>query len=348
MAKLTMAKAKSKKAQQRPAPPPDDDDDDLVPDVTPPSNASELEEDAEAELSAALVELGGISGATVTVNRVNEQGKEELCDRYPAREFDLFSIRERFGPGTYWIYGRDGKQLYKKGRVIFSQTVDELRGRRGASASSAAPAADPLASMREMYDRQAQRDRDMMQMFLQAMSGNRSGPSDIQAVFDMASKLASLNKRESSDPIEQLLRLRKLEKELGGDGGGDSSALVELGRAFLDKLPAPASTAGNDQAPAAGDQSNMLSMMIRRALAARLPMLIAGAQRDTDAGVYAQLVLDQVPEIYLGPLLEQLQKPDWFNLLVQIDGRVVPLQAWFEQLRAAILEATQGPPPPAA
>lgn len=343
-----MAKPKNK-AQQRPAPPPEeDDDDDLVPGITPPPADADQDQEAQAELADALAELGGISGATVTVNRVND-GREEFCDRYPASEFDLFSIRERFGAGTYWIYGRDGKRLYRKGRVIFAQTIEERRGR--SALLPAAAATDPLASMREMYDRQAQRDREMMQMFLQAMTANRPAPTtEMQTVVDLASKLAHLGgKRESSDPLEQLLKYHKLMKEIGGEGGGgDSSALIELGKMFVERLPAPAPAASNGQPAAAGDQSQMMAMMIRRALAARLPMLIAGAQRATDPGVYAQLVLDQVPEIYVEPLLEQLRKPDWFDALVQVDGRVVPLQAWFEALRNEILQATSQDPLPAA
>jgi hypothetical protein len=306
-------------------------------------------EDADAELAEALAELGGLASATITINRINERGEEERLDRVPAREFDIYAIRDRYGAGTYWLYGRDGKQLRKKGRVIFGMTLEERRLASGRPASSAPPAGDSASAMREMFERSAARDREMMQLVVQALTARPTSPGmDTQTVIDTATKLAQLNKRDQggTDTLEQLLRFHKLIREIGGDGGGESSGLVELGREFLhamggrQPLPAPGATP-------AGDPQMQTAVLIRGALSAHLPTLIKGAQAQSDPGVYAQLVLDQVPPMFLPALLEHLNKPDWFAVLVKIDGRVVPLQDWFEALRNEIVQATSQEAPPA-
>lgn len=83
-----------------------------------------------------------------------------------------------------------------------------------------------------------------------------------------------------------------------------------------------------------------MQAMIQRALAQQLPVLLRGAQGDSDPGVYAQLILDQVPELYLRPMIEYLKKPDWFDLLARADGRVVPFKQWFQALGSEIVQAT--------
>lgn len=91
-----------------------------------------------------------------------------------------------------------------------------------------------------------------------------------------------------------------------------------------------------------------MQAIVKNALARQLPVLIRGAQNETDPESYADLLLDQVPDLYLPHLVAFLAREDWFTLLVQIDGRVVPYQGWIEQLRNEILQATaqQNAPPP--
>jgi hypothetical protein len=342
-----MAK-KKQPISQLPLPPPPDDDDDLVADVPPREAAGEG--DADAELAEALGELRDISGATVTVNRVNEQGKEELLDRWPALEFDLYSIRDNYGPGTYWIYGRDGKQLRKKGRVIFARTLDEQRllasGRPGGIAAAAPPATDLLA----LFERQAQQNRDMMQMFVQL---NRAPATDPATIIDLASKLATMGNRGNNNgggSFEDFMRIAKFVREFGGGGGGgDGAGLIGFGREIVSALrerenSSQPQLAPNGQAPTGEAQ---VQFLIKQAISRQLPVLIRGAQAESDPAVYAQLLLDQVPDLYLRPLLRELQKPEWFSLLVSVSGAVVPHQAWFEALRNEVLSVTsQDPPPP--
>jgi hypothetical protein len=341
-----MAKKKNSPPGRRD--PEDEADEDLVPAV--PAAEESAEAEADAELAEALADLGDISGATVTVNRVNDQGKEELLDRFPAREFDLYSIRDRYGAGTYWFYGRDGRQLRKKGRVIFGRTLDEQRQASGRPGTSTLAA--PADALRDLFDRLAQQNQENMKMMIQMITSQRTPATDPMMIIDAASKLANLNKRgNDGDSLEQQLRLHKFIRELAGEGASDPglagvareafSTLREL--ALTQKAPAPAI----GQSTQSGDPSQM-EAIIRRALMERLPVLIRGAQADTDVGVYAQLVLDQVPGLYLQALLSHLQKPDWFDVLVQLDGRVVPLQSWFQALRNEIVQATSPPDTPAA
>lgn len=341
-------------AKKKNAPPPrdDDDDDDLIPEVTPAPRAPEGGDDAQTEIAAVLAELGGSTDASLSVTKVGMDGREERLSKFMPREFDVDSLRDRWGGGVYWIYVHVGGRIHTKRRVVFARTLDEQRGGDGKTGASSAAGDSTMAAALE---RMAQQNREMLQMMVQLITANRAPATDPMMIITAAEKLANLgNRGNGGDELERSMRLLKFAREFGGggEGGGEGIAGVamEVIRAIREASshPAPPQLAAPGAPSSVQGDPQQMMILIRRALAERLPLLIRGAQAESDPAVYAQLVLDQLPGLYLEPLLRELQKPEWFNLLVQVDGRVVPHQPWFEALRNEILQATSQPEPPAS
>lgn len=346
-----------KKKTLPPAPARDDDDDDLVADIPPaPPGQDAIDEGSEAELSQILADLGGATDASISVKKVTMQG-EAYIGKFMPSEFDLEKIRDRYGGGTFWFYVHAGGKIKHKRRVIFAQTIDEQRGGdSGARSTSVQAGATDMATV---LDKMAQQMQSQLQMVITALTANRTPATDPATIIDLASKLSNLGNRGSGggeDSFEKFMRIAKFAREFGSGGGGesDASGLIGVAREFIgamreapsQQLPAPSLGPNGGEGTTTGDPQQMM-FLIQRALAARLPMLIRGAQAETDPGVYAQLVLDQMPELYVTPMVRELQKPEWFALLVKVDGRVVPHQPWFEALRNEILQATSPESPPA-
>lgn len=330
----------------------DDDDDDLIPEVTPAPRAPDGGDDgAGAELAAVLAELGGMSDASISVNKVGLQGEERL-GKFMPREFDVDSLKDRYGGGVYWIYVHVGGKLHTKRRVVFARSLDEQRGGVDGKAGAALSSENSMAAALE---RMAQQNREMLQTMVQLVTANRSPATDPMMIISAAEKLANLgNRGNGGDDLERLMRFAKFSREFGGGSDSGEPGIAAMAMEFFKSFrefahqppPQPQLAAPGASQSSPGDPQQMM-LLIRRALAERLPLLIRGAQAESDPGVYAQLVLDQLPELYLAPMLRELAKPEWFTLLVQVDGRVVPYQAWFEALRNELLQATSPPESPA-
>jgi hypothetical protein len=341
-------KTSKKKAPQKilparsraPMPEDDDlDDEDLDDELDVAAEASA------ADLDAVFAELGGNSNATITVTRVGQNGREERCDRFMASELvgNFEVIRDRWGAGTYWLYGHDGKTLARKRPITFARSVEEQQRTETPAAARATPA-DAFAAA---LDRLATLQRDQFQQLLTLVNGRPQG-AGLAEVVTLAEKMASLGGKSSGSEVETLLRGFDLARKFGAGGEEVSigGALAEFVRAIREPpaLPAPGANGVNG----AGGGGDHMQAIIKRALAQQLPVLLRGAQSESDPGVYAQLILDQVPQVYLGPMVEYLKKPDWFDLLAAADGRVVAHRAWFEALGSEVVRATSSELPPAS
>lgn len=68
-----------------------------------------------------------------------------------------------------------------------------------------------------------------------------------------------------------------------------------------------------------------------------LDMLCEKAERDSDAALYADLILDTMPDMELVELRGALDAPDWFDRFAAMNPRIGMHRAWFEKLRSEII-----------
>jgi len=192
--------------------------------------------------------------------------------------------------------------------------------------------------------------------------------------------LKSLAPEQTVDPIDRALKIMDAIGEKGG-GGGETNwtdVFKELVKAVgpniggvlegamsraaattavprlpsgsptppLNALPNVVGTAGTSNGN--GGESNMLLSLLPW-LRGQLEMLLVKAARGNDPVLYAEVLLDSLPD-GLNPetLYGFIQRTDWFKYVVQLDSRAATYEPWFARLRAAMLQAFSDPDPSGA
>lgn len=300
----------------------------------------------QALLDAAL-ELGasGASDAKITIRRLMPNGDREVCFSCSPEEFSLDRIREEWGPGKYQIYGRKDKKFAfnrvitlaappprpKADREAETHLIRDLAERMerqqaaqfqqfrdllalALSRQQAAPAIDPIAMQKNFLD-QLQQARDL---FAPRNAGAGGG-----------------------DAVELLLKGITLGRELTPSTGADASdVLLEVVRKFGGPLaaaamqtppaaadpPAAAGVEGSRPALPAKDQTMMVLKM-------QLAHLVRKAKQGSAPGLYAELILDNLPE---AQVREFIAAPDALDRLILLNPEVAAVRPWFEQLRAEL------------
>lgn len=368
-------------APKRP-PPPDDDVIDVENEVETPVRAAELEQlerdDEAAALDGVLADLGASGeAATITVTKIGSKG-EERVGRFSLAQFDVDMLRELYGAGSYVIYARVGQRLRGKHKITFAQTADELRGDRVQSLKAAATAAglamhapgaavgdSQLALVREMYERSAQQQREFMTLMVETVRGRPAAdPLELQrSVFTQARELMELRGegKKSGGDIDTLLKGIELGRRFNGsqEGAGISDVVVEFFRSMGPMLGATAPEAPPvaPAAPAALARPQALSSpsappaapssgpdRLLRLIAQYTPLLARAAAAGGDPGIYAQLVLDQLPEQAQAGLGMVLARADWWSVLQPYVPQLERHLAWLSAVRSQILEALQPEP----
>lgn len=314
----------------------DDDDDDEL----------ELEDVDEFDLAAAAAELeDGGGGGSIRVIKLEPKEEAGACDPYPLSAGPTLTeqLRADWGDGKYAITVRRANgEIYKRG-------IKQLAKRM----TKPTPALDVVQIKRETREElQAQMAPMllMMQTAFNALIG-RPAPAaaDPLALIEAVAKVQKLTDRTDGGH-KQFLEGIQFAKEVAGTGG--NAGFADVAVKFLDKLqfdptPAKAPASSSPGAPPAAPASREQFMqMVQRALAQRIPILLRGAAQGTEASVYAQLVLDQLDDQYLGIVAEQLKRADWWEQLLAISPAVGTYREWFTALRDEVLREIETPPAP--
>lgn len=204
------------------------------------------------------------------------------------------------------------------------------------------------------------------------------GPTMPEMMQGLAS-LKALAPEQTTDPIDRALKLLDVIQEKIPSGGGETNwldvvreAIKSVGptlggaiegaiiKANTPSLPAP--NAGRPPALAAPPGSPAPSVATTGAqpfsqssgtpnmtallqwLASQIEFLIVKAARGSDPALYAEVLLDSVPDGLSAETVAQLvARPDWFKYLCQLDSRAQQYEAWFGRLRASILAELEIP-----
>lgn len=113
-----------------------------------------------------------------------------------------------------------------------------------------------------------------------------------------------------------------------GSPAGPASAALQAPAASSASAPATA-------APSPG-QPDMLAQL--NWLRATLAQLLIQATKQSNPRLYAEVVLDNLPE-FVPPkdLLERLSAEDWWTQLQRADARIAPHEAWFTKFRSGAI-----------
>lgn len=303
--------------------------------------------DADGSIAALFDAISaGDSGTRVEVTKVLPKEEAGLCDPYPGAEFSIERLRADWGHGKFILIAKTATGKFLRRRTVeLARAPVRIKPVEIDSAAVKREAREELqATMAPMLK--------MMETAFGALAGRpASAPStDPLQILDMVQRMHSMSQPKSGKDVDTLLQGIKLAKELGsGGGGGGESGVADVAIKFMETFggqlnngppgaPAQAALPSPSNGDAQPTEVNMFGVMSKM-IADKIPMLLTAAAKGTEPTIYAQVLIDQIPSQFQGFLFSQLNKPDWFDTLARLDGRVAPHQQWLTSMRDAIIEA---------
>lgn len=228
-----------------------------------------------------------------------------------------------------------------------------------------------MTQMRDMLFQQQADNQRMIVDIIKATSESRSSGSSLTELVQSLAALQQLSPKEKSgtDPQEMLQLFfegMKQGREMAEEkGGADESVLQTAIKTFGPQLaeitkhlnisvnaPPPQAMVPRGTAPQSLPPARAIaeqpagapptpetvndSMQQWQQLQPFAAMLMRAAQLDADVEVYANLLLDQVPEEIISEWLESDEK--YALLLGYLPAETTHLASWFDSLRQAVLE----------
>lgn len=126
-----------------------------------------------------------------------------------------------------------------------------------------------------------------------------------------------------------------LEARFAASGGAPSSALLQIA---TDSAQSVESRSLNAPAQPEENPQMFAQLVLLPWLKAQLAMALTKAQKNSDPGLIAERILDDLPAgIAPENVAELLSRADWWTQLRRFDPGVAPYAAWFAQMREAML-----------
>ena len=378
--KVTTPKIAAKKAAAKPpveedslAPDVDDEQGRLFDDDGPAQVTSAGQQEVESddpldELKQATVRLSSVQGATITVNKIGERG-EERCRTFTPAEFDESAVQRQYGAGTYVIYAHCNGRLWKKFRLTFAQPI-------GGGARESLVASPGSHEVLELMRQQVSDFKSLVVQLVNQKNVTRevSSGSDgqigetmrvlelLKSSFDIFGK--QQKSAGSGGEIDILLRGLEMGRNIerrsarGEENPGWVDGIFHVLDRYFSQPPQPRLPPGElngpeHPGPGAVAEPNKqpgipsevggdsMQQIIGAVLGKVLPALVRGALAGTEPTVYAQLLLDQLPDAYQGFALRFLKNEQWFDDLVRIHASLSPHREWMTQVRDAVVGALE-------
>lgn len=306
--------------------------------------------------------LGGKTSNDILLKVYREIGNKEIewCfDASPdALPLEPFLLSE-YGGGVFVVH-------------IYSPTRRGNKGKRKEVtirvAKRLTPPTPPANQIETLVDGMMRANAEMMRQFaeqqrlalentlLRSGAANSAAPQGltVEGLLQLMPVLKQMGGGESKGGVAQLkdaLALINEMRELAPAGGGDGNELLGYVKVIADLAknaprPLPVAHQQSDaeflesmgRSPAPRAESTSEGDMFGIVLKGKLWELCDAAARGGRPDVYAEVILDQVPEQYYPDLLDLIGDDDATALknLSQISPRVKEFQPWFAELAALI------------
>lgn len=340
--------------------PPDSDE---FPGALPPldgtaNDVTALMGDIDAQISAVTSEFDADENDVtlkIKFHRVHAQkGKRAwLFDILPSELPVMDRLRDNYGDGTYEASVFKNGTLYRKFQFDIERPkfpVNEQRQNGNSEISTV------LAAIAQQNERQFQQLKELMMTKQVAPVTASFDPfammtSMMAAMAQMKNLVATPQQGGMADQMTLFLKGVEVAKELGGGGGEKGlmdilsdlikSPIVENAIASYASpvpttpaLPRPANPNQPQVTaqPTEGQKVNPQNIVVKQ----YINMLVDKAARQSDTDLYADFILDNVPE---NIIREHLAKETIIEDLSLIDPRVAQHAEWFKSLRDSIMVA---------
>lgn len=342
-------------------PPEDDDDteqehpdagaaaDDEVPAGRPPVDS----------LSEMLASLQGATSSRITVYRVVKNQPQSYVFETDPAGFSLDDLRDKYNGGEFRLYVSKDGRLFKNMRVVVEPKQMPHLAEHMAPANGMS---DVLAVMRDGFAAQAAALRE-------AMAAARPAPSpfsmnDIPAIItSIAGAVTALRPavapapaESTSKAIDMFMQGLQLARELRDDSAPADNSIGGMLRDVLKSPIVAAAVQSAAQVPAQPQPARLPNPVAaqpsapvshakpaatqptpqpeNQVLAYYLGMLVGKAKAGSDPSLYAELVLDNLPDEQLMPMLQRGDA--LIDDLIAIHAPVAEHREWFIKLLAEI------------
>jgi hypothetical protein len=281
----------------------------------------------------------------------NKGGRPQYLDDISPEQFDFKTIKSMFGGGRFYVRwdnedGTESKSNFDIAGpyVNFNHDDDDEPEKtidvnpqpfQPQPVQTVQQGIDPLMMMKLIQDARKEA-REEMRTMMEFMRPPAPAPDATKQVFDLVEKIVPLI-------------------QSGGDGGSPWLAVLSQFREPISKIVDSVQVALSRQAvphsgpppvqaqvqanpsPTQPSEDDMIKLLIRQ----YLPVFINAARSNGNPEVYADMILDQVPESLYPKLEAWLSTPAWFTDIVAIEKNVEFQAGWWNLLRVAILEGLQ-------
>ena len=345
-----------------------------------------VEQPADAELEPeitpdidelrALAEMEGGGDVKWTVFRTSDVGdkKAGYCGTLSTGDVSFQKVAEEWGRGTYRIRGtRSNGQFVRQQTVTISEDprrpIQQLMPAGPANSVQdmiALMDAREAASMEKMLKWAAILTPLLTPVLSNLFTGNKG-----TSLTELTTALANIKQLDGGTKVDQMQEFTKLlelvDRVKGdGDGGGKvGSNWVDVVRDGISSIPnvlgmivaaksgqpLPVSTTPSSVAPTLPASTNTGDPMLQLLswLKTQLEALTHQANLNKDPGLYAEVVLDNLPAGADPKVLRDiLAGDDWWSKLAAFSPGVQPYQGWFVECRTELLrglDAMIAPPP---
>ena len=317
---------------------------------------SNIVDDIDAQLSSITSELGADKldvKFTVKVYRVVENKAELawLFDCTPAELPILQKLRDEYQGGRFECRVYRNNRIYKRVKVVVEAPLkpkDEPRK---------SDIAEILAAVSAQQDRQFNQLKETMMQIVGKPTTPQ--PSQIEMMTGMMALMMSMKNfvsppAQESFGAEKMMDLLLKGMEIGREsGGGGETGLMDIAKELIKspllgslaqaatnpvpQLPRPVTV---NKIPIAVNKSSVPlplpqgENMHNPIIVHNLKKLIEKAEKDSDPVLYAEFILDNVPQ----SMVEQyIAREDLIDYLSSIDSRVNNHKEWFTELRDHII-----------
>lgn len=291
-------------------------------------------------------------------------------------ELSIAELQLKYGKGRYQIKGflPNGRYL-KSTRLEIANDLPSADVK--ASATLDTSGLDFMQMMQEREERRSERNRELMLAVvpgaITAVAGiftamlTRQQPQ--QNILQDVATLKTVLGRDNEQPttLETVFKALELGMKNAGGHGSETNwvdvvkeVASSVGPALLARAPLPHPSqvplnAGHPAAaptPAAApqlqapgvaqtpEQATMLQLL--NWARSTLAMLAKKAAANADPSLYADWVLDNLPDgVDIAPFIQYLQHKDWWQYLQQFSGAVSPYEGWFAEFRELLLDAIE-------
>lgn len=271
--------------------------------------------------------------AAIHIYRQNTSGKTTmtLLEVFPVDQFDFVSlwshVREKYGAGHYRIHVR------KSGKLVANKLI-EIEQPKVTDKPGVTPIGEASSILATVLERQEKMHQQMLALIQQSQQPQHSRQEMLQEML-MFKQLFDNGGNGGGNAIAQLRDTLTVLGELGINIGGASEEKETGFGDLLEKMtPLLGAAMTQPQQPQQKrDPMFAQKMMLKNGIG----QLMRAAAKNSPREVYADLVLDQLPE---NVVKEFITAPDAFEKLIKLEPRAAQFRPWFmdlaEHVKAAL------------